>query len=273
MMTTNNTYALDRTAELAVQIKLWREFIWMNILPVICIGGILANSLNIAVFKNRKKLKTSIYYYLLCHSIANLIYLLAAFLYFFGVKRFTTLNGFASKVWDLYIFRTLTAMVAMFMMLIELQVSFKRLLIVSNYSFKRRKIPFFVSLIFIFIFSVISQLSVPFTYDVIRIRDGLFDIKPNALSKTKLLSVLNFASSVFRGILAPLLLLVINLIMAVKYRSRLRKKLNLRTASSNDGNSGYFVKIEITFTVKINLFFIFFRLAFKVKRCVGNNYG
>ena len=111
--------------------------VWHYILPLICFIGVLTNIVNIVVYSNQSQLKNSIYRYMLLHSICALFHVFISFLYFFNKNDILGMGYFKKrsyfyKFFEMYFFISITTLLSLFLILVELTISLKRMLIVLN---------------------------------------------------------------------------------------------------------------------------------------------
>ena len=223
IMTTNGSDESSiRTHVLAT-----KAFVWTYMIPVLCVLGLLTNSINALVFSQRKKLKNSIYRYFIWHSIADLVYLSLCFVRFIlHLERFKYLQAsFYFLLYEFVVYVYFTSCLAILMILIELLIAAKRLLIVTNinltFKLKFRTI--------VVVFSVLSCLA--FTPLLLAFRLTCQDVdcvKWTVVSinssHSQALRNAYFSASIFRGFVAPFLLLAINIALSVKFRKLCQKK-------------------------------------------------
>ena len=216
-----------------------KQFVFKFILPSLCLIGVLTNTINVIVFSRRTHLKNVIYRYLFCHSLVDLLYL------FFCLVRFIVkLDCFSDiylsfwvQVYEAYIYRYFTACLAAFMMLMELIIAFKRLLIIMNirFSLPLRKTIFTCAVFSILLFlpyalslRVIDQRKCQKTVNNIQCLNQsspiLYAITQDNVPCLAILRRLYIIGSVFRAVLAPAALLVINAVIIVKFRKFFARK-------------------------------------------------
>ena len=215
-----------------------RDLVWSYVLPSICLFGILTNSINIFIFKN-KDLKSSMYKYFLLHSIAELCYLLICFVYFCLNSIFLPVdvkNTYPVKLFEMYAYHYLTTVMALYMISIELTISIKRLFIVLNGRLdSSNKLGKFIKILFVF-FIGSALLHSPFllSADILTEPCGqkntsyfCYKMIMNDFGNGQAFKRCNTAVSVYRGIFAPGILLIVNSIMLFKFKKQIRKKRNL----------------------------------------------
>lgn len=237
-----------------------KELTFKYMMPSICMLGVATNIINVVAFSD-KKLKINIYVYMLVHSIGNLFYLLFSFGHFFmkytlGMQK--THTKFIS-LYEGFIFLNLTTMIAIFLINIELFIAFKRLLIVVNYNLKF-KLSFRSVILLFALAGFLLQLPNVFNQTIKSSHQHLESNLSNHSAKARAvlaawLNKTQFISNssidkyydsasqrfnqsmfykftytftmTFRGIIAPCSLLLINVIMAIKLRMRMKIKARL----------------------------------------------
>ena len=240
-----------------IDIAAIKQFVWANILPPLCLIGAFNNSINVAIFVQRKRLKNSIYKYFLWHSVFDLVYLLICFIRFvLMLETFRDIHfSYWMQLFEAYGYIFSTNSLAMLMILIELIIAIKRLLIIMNTSLVFRLK--FRTVIFVCCAIAVS-LSAPFTLSI-RIVDQKYcnftveDIECLNLSEQPLyvmthenvpyqalLKGIYLAASILRGFVAPLALIFINLSIGIKFRQICRRKNYLTTTV----NSSYYRKLR-----------------------------
>lgn len=227
----------------------YKLFIWRFILPPICMVGILTNIVNVVVFSN-KSLKNSIYKFMFVHSIADLAYLTISFFYFF--VKYTLLNNYYSSetflmnLYDLYAYTTLATILAMFMLIIEMLVSIKRLLIVSNINLTlKMKIKWIV--LMCFALSLALNFQLPLGTSIVSAQSNQttnssqrYFIVYNWFGESNWYRYSFTLSSIVRGLIIPIVAFFVNVSMAIKFRSILRRKNLLKNQNSNQSINDFF---------------------------------
>ena len=221
-----------------------KRFVWTFILPSLCLFGIVTNTINFVVFKQRKKLKNIIYRYLLWHSVADIVYLSVCFIRFIiKLDIFSSIHlSYWAQMFEVYAYIYIAGSLAVQMIFIELLIAIKRLLIIMNfnltYKLKFRTVviacvvfvllaltPFPLSL------RVVDQRTCNFTADNLKCsQDSKHPIYAIAHANIFCLSILRsiyYAGSIFRALIAPLLLLTLNIAIAVKFRQMCIRKRSL----------------------------------------------
>ena len=230
-----------------------KNFVWTRILPSVCLIGIVTNIINIIVFSQRKKLQNSIYRYFQWHSIFDLVYLsLCLVRFILKTEAFgDTKSSLWVQIYDVYVYAYITSSLAISMILIELIIATKRLLIIMNFNLTinikfRSVIALCVGLSLVSIISlplslrVVNQKNCNYTVERIRCLNLSADTFGYAITQEKvphvdLLKGLYAGVFVFRGMMAPLILILLNIAIAIKFRKLCAQKKILtrqRPASS-----------------------------------------
>ena len=249
-----------------------KTIIWNHVLPIICLLGLLTNSLNVFVFLS-KKLKNKIYKFMLTHSIASFSYLTVSIVYFGLVNEGSVLFKlfqldqtknpsikYALKFYELFFMRSLTTILAIFMILIELTISFERLSLF--HSGGRKQFPFcfkssssqqdslfqkhtFKLMISIYLlFSLVTQIPFLISMQIgIKYQTGnstlnnitsvSYKIENSKYSKLKAVELLNLSFTLLRGVVFTVLQLTLNINMLIKFRKQMAFKSNLAKARNS----------------------------------------
>lgn len=227
-----------------ININVFKDNVWQYFLPYVCLLAFLFNLINICVFSS-KKLKNPIYNYFLCHSMFECIYAILSFSHFFikhaiKVPSCSYLVNFVEH----YFMNLATTSLAIFLIFIEILISLNRLLVIF-YSRCAYKVHFSLQLIALFgALSVLSQYPV-YKSRTIRLQSNFsssssischqnrsYEIYQNYYIRTKSYKIVYSFMTYFRGLLAPLILMVINTIICIKFRKQIRKKSYLRKSQS-----------------------------------------
>lgn len=244
-----NENELKRTFSIESELLLSiASFVWSYFIPLCCLLGILTNLLNVIIF-SRDNLKNSIYKYLLAYSVADLLYMLISFAYFFGkygfVANYYSIYSYGMRIFELYIFLGLATQLAVFMLLLIVLISLKRLIMVANYT--TIKVHFKSSLFACLSFTLFLNYVFTFGRRIVlidreRIKNpsrlhhnntNMYEILPNEFASTQLFKLLISFASTLRGFILPCLLITLNTLMVYKYRVYLRKKRYLTGGTLN----------------------------------------
>ena len=223
-----------------------RQFVWTYILPSICFIGLFTNATNIIVFAQTKTLKNKIYRYFLSHSIADFIYI-ALCLARFAIKLSDKLHySYWGQIFELIAYRYLTGALPLFMIFLELTIATKRLLMILNINLTIKlkvKTNVFIfgtiSLILLlplaFSTRIVDQNSCKFTYFLSKCSNHSSSVFALTEENVPYVTFLKRTYSVvfsFRGLVAPLVLLLVNIGIIIKFRQHCRKKSILTRSST-----------------------------------------
>ena len=238
---------------------LLREMAWKYFMPLICLLGLVANLINVAVFSNRRKLKNSIYKYLQSHATAELVYFGIAFVHF--ATRLTLNTGFEAnrlaRLYQLYVYLYLNTAFSVYLMLLEILITLKRLFIIANTTKRKRafKFDYFLKLFLLFLVSLLVCGPMLLHKSVNRV-----DIKPSklfvdthcvasfnltqqstatavpfhyALKTTSIgnewaFKLVMFLLFILRGFFLPLVFLFINILIIRKFKQQLQKRAKIK---------------------------------------------
>ena len=215
-----------------------KDFIWKYILPSVCSVGLITNSANVFIFSQRKKLKNSIYKYFLLHSIIDLIYLTLCLGRF--IIKMELISGVVSsyevQLYEVYIYIFFTSSLALTMVLIQLPIATKRLLIIMNIKPKLACVEFRAITLSFILLSLALYVPVCFNFSIVPSAtsdDGetKYVTKRTGINNIIALWIYSF-TSYFRGFVAPLVLLALNIALVVKFRQMAQKKMTLQTEMS-----------------------------------------
>ena len=119
-------------------------------------------------------------------------------------------------------------------MLIAILVSILRLCVVINVK-KKLKIGFKGVLLSVIVLSLFIQLPITISHTIIKLPDGKnssvtrWEVQSTSIGRSYLLKSMHFAVFCFRALFVPILMLIINVTMLVKYKARLNKKLAMKS--------------------------------------------
>lgn len=219
----------------------FKDFIWQYLMPYICLLGFIFNIINIIVFSS-KNLKNPIYKYFMCHSVFECIYALLSFAHYFTkhVIKVPSCSIIVNFI-EFYFINLVTTSIAIFLILIEILIALNRLKAIF-YLKCRSKLDFKPTLIIILLtLSILSQYPV-FKSRSIELQSNSsssnstdfcsenksYTIHSNEFVMSKAYKLTYSAISYFRGLVAPLILLTINIIICVNLKTQMRKKITLK---------------------------------------------
>lgn len=225
------------------QIKL---FIWSYILPPICFLGLSTNLLNVVVFFSLRRAKNKLYRYFLVHSACDLAYLLFSFIFF--MFKTSLSDNYSSFYWvvvyEYVFFLCVTTMMATLMVFIELMISLKRIFLVLNFNLTF-KLKFRTLLALSVLMAIFVHLPMPIALYVKEIRSLIPQGNDSVLGPPKYeLAYDRIAGSAFnsiglsipvtfRGLIAPTLLILMNIILSKKLGKQLNRKREMVGMRSN----------------------------------------
>ena len=219
------------------------------VLPPMCFFCMMTNAANVIVFTQKKKLKSSIYQYLRWHSFVDLLYFIACFIRFvIRSERFKqTHSSYWTQFYELYVYLYFAGSLALLMILIELLVAYKRLLVIVNMKLPTMRsfravvatcvalslvwmIPFPLNL------KLVNQRECNFTTERIRCArhaEQLYALTQENIPNLNIWKNLSAASFFFRGVIAPFILFVLNIFIAIKFRQLCSRKKYLNSSSGS----------------------------------------
>jgi hypothetical protein len=259
----------DKLGPIVLRIK---HFIWLYILPIFCLLGIVSNLLNVAVFSNKRILSMKLYKLMLIHSLLSLIFAFISFFNYSIMKRrrlYVYLTGnhdlYYMKMYELWMMKSFSTILAFISIFVELTISFYLLLIIKNSRQQINRINKYFKLMLIAFVAVSVTSETPYlissTIEITKSASSSwasslkllnqttnhslhqhqpphYHVKLSQYAQLNVLKALNSALSFFQGFLAPLMLLIINLSMITSYRSLISKKLQLTTLITGYCESG-----------------------------------
>jgi hypothetical protein len=204
------------------------------IYPCILLFGTVSNLINIIIFL-KPKFEDPIYNYIIAHSIINFLYCIGC-----GTSMQMSSNHFVSfkitksylfQLYGFYIYNYLTSSMAMLNILIELIVSFQRLLILTNARLCRcvRNTSPFIILIVLTAFSLISYSQELIFFKVnIKANTTLnrYEISENKIGILyfKVYKYISISVSIFRGPICLILVILINTVSWFQFKKYMAKK-------------------------------------------------
>jgi hypothetical protein len=219
----------------------------IGFVQIVKIFGVLSNIVNLIVFSD-PRFKDQIYIYLRAHSIADIFYLACNFVGEYAFVKYYLPNTFTRsylmQLAGLYLTNYFTSCLALFNILIELIVSFQRLLILKNVESckcMRSTTPYLILTLF-FIFSLIVYSQEVIFWLVLPIETismnsknetivgTLYDIGVNSFGINYIDIYDNLALSVqiFRGPVCLVLMIVLNSITWYQFKQYIAKKAKMK---------------------------------------------
>lgn len=222
-------------------------FIYTFIIPVICIFGITTNIINIIVFSN-KELGDMTYKYLKVNACCNICYLSICFFLFMGrCGSFCTIDSSYLGNFYMYFFYSYAKGIpAIMTIIIQILVSVLRLGIVSNK--KMCNLPNFKLTLFgMTIFSAIFYLPYILNKKIIEVEsteyengtnltsinnaDSTYKLGLSTFGSTDVSKWLIIVTTIIRGFISLIIILVIDIVSAVKLKEHLEKKKKIKGKS------------------------------------------
>lgn len=240
-----NQFAINVSVSALSDVYQVKKFVWTFILPNLCLIGLLTNSINVVVFSQRSKLKNSIYRYFQWHSMVDIVYLTICL-----VRLIINLEAFKSvhclywtKIFEAYVYRYVTASLAMFMIFIELIIAAKRLLMIMNITMTvKLKFETVIAGCALMAFASLSPLAASLRVVSAQTRRLTIEVETctgsaqvyiltqDNVPHFEILKRLYMSVLVFRGLIAPLLLLLLNIGIAARFRKLCKNKTGLMTS-------------------------------------------
>lgn len=212
----------------------------LGIYQTISVYGMITNIINIIIFRD-PKFEDPIYIYLIAHSFADLFYLFFVFFSIFSyVSNFflSFVQSYTIMLCGLYLANYLTSCLAIFNILIELIVSFQRLLILINAKYHNyiRNISVRLVLLVLFIFSLLLYVHEIIFYQVYPIErnqtvgSNRYTISENKIGKEhlKIYKTIAICIQFFRGPVCLISMVIINSLTWFHFRKYLDKKSQIK---------------------------------------------
>ena len=222
-------------------------FIYTFVIPCICAFGITTNVINIIVFSN-KEMGDITYKYLKINACSNICYLSICFFLFMGrCGSFCTIDSSYVGVFFMYFFYSYAKGIpAIMTIIIQILVSVLRLGIVSNK--KMCNLPNFKLTMFgMTIFSAVFYLPYILNKKIIEIKtesqfingtnqtmnvESTYKLGLSTFGQTDVSKWLIIVTTSIRGFISLIIILVIDIVSAVKLKEHLEKKKKIKGKSS-----------------------------------------
>jgi hypothetical protein len=226
-------------------VQLFPGIVLMN--PIVCLFGVITNSINIAVFVN-PQLKDPTYRYMLCHSLSNFSYLtILVFSIMSSCGAFCeTSRTFSIRVYSLVFSEYFTSSLALFSILIDINLSLQRYLIISNSRiFKIFRFKMVVPVCFAF--AVAFYLPILSVYQIVPIisqstnQTISFSLVLNSFGRTSFGRFIPIFLTCVRIFLATVVLGIVNILSANKFYRHFKLRKNRMIFPSASGNNFYFL--------------------------------
>ena len=215
------------------------------VLPFICFVGFSTNLINVRIFVDRKSLASSIYNYFMIHSVNECVYLLLTLVYFLSKKAYENELEFNSFYWlkfyEFYILHWFTSMLAIFMLLLEIGISLKRLFIIVNFR-PKVSLNFWLVISMLFAISFVISLPLFFNFSIEASEAGtvrcVYQIAETTSKYNRQLRYIIYLITLVRAPILPIALLLVSIMIIVCMKRRALKhwRLNNRQLSETDHN-------------------------------------
>ena len=209
-----------------------KKFVWTWVLPMLSIFGISSNAINIFVLSvNKTKTKNRLHTYLRIDSIVEFCYLIIVFVHFV-LKIINPQDNYYTVLYEKYLYNYVASSLAFFMLFIKLFITIKRLLITGNHrirckAFKLKSLlAFFFFFSFLFDIPMLIGLSIQFKSEDTRHHGNVslnsFYLSYRMSQTPNEIKTLYYLSASFRGLVAPIMLLIFNMIFLRKLSQRIK---------------------------------------------------
>jgi len=204
---------------------------WDLILRLVVLAiGMLTNTINIAVFLN-KKLKDESYKYMLSNSITNFLYLSVTFIgvFLYNCTYCPSSQTYGAVIYSIGIIFYFSSCLAIFRIVVEIALSVRTYLILTNKSFERFN---YKNILAILLFiSLLYYGQQPFAYGVGELSGPedqvLYTAKANQFGNSpfaKTLIIVQFSVRIF---LAVVVLSTVNCFSVIEFKKKLDARNNL----------------------------------------------
>ena len=238
-----------------------KRLVWTWLLPFLCLFGIGANVINIFIFSIEKgHSKNRLHAYLRIDSLVECCYLVIGLVHFV-LKIINPDANYYIIAYDKYFYNYLASSLAFFMLFIKLFITIKRLLITCNHrirlkAFKlKRLLSYFFFISFLFDIPLLIGLAIqvketsPYTCPVSDVSQNCSTTRyylSYQMSETPYeIKILFYSSSSFRGLVAPIMLLIFNMIFLRKLTQKIKFIRKIVNQTSRKIDSGLLYKGKI----------------------------
>ena len=206
-----------------------KAFVWTWVLPMICLYGLCMNFINILVFsaKRSNNSKNRLHTYLFIDSTVEFVYLFIGLAHFM-LRHSSYKESYYVVTYEKLFYNYLASSLAFFMLFTKLFISLKRIIIVCNRKIRYLrmvKLKNILCLFFLlsFLFDVTFLVGVSITEKKAEHinQSRRFYLSYHKSESSLTIRMFYYISSSFRGLLAPALLLCVNLIFLRKLAQRL----------------------------------------------------
>lgn len=234
------------------------------ILPIINIFSLVTNLISIIIFLS-KKMNHGINHYLLVISISDFIFSLAClFMPFIRCGTFCSFSySYWSKFFELYFYIFITNSCLLFSLLIDIEMTTKKLL---SFSTKLKKFSSFkirenkLRLFFIILSAFCSNVPIYLLSREIKIFgyfvasrnnitsfEPLYDIENNSIGNNNIVKWILFGLTLFKGIFLISILLIINVTVFIKFKIYMENRIKTFGNLNHTGNN-FIMKIYYCLT-------------------------
>lgn len=216
-------------------------------IPIICVFGVIANILNIAVFLN-PKMKDPTFKYMLAISISNFFYAaLLCYGFIIYCDECELNKSYGTQVFKIIANNYVSSSLAIFSNLVEIYLSMQRYFILTNKN-SLQNISYKLVLLIIFLISSLYYINVLFCYDIIkyefvyqdRVLVTSYSTALSDYSRSDFGKIITVAFVMFRIILSTVVLLTINIINLYHFRKRFKQKRQTRLKLKPAAKKGKF---------------------------------
>ena len=233
------------------------QLVLKQLLPLVCLIGILNNTLNIYIFA-RSDLKIVIYKCLLFFSTIELMFVSLSFVYFFGkygyASNFYSIYSYNFRFVELYIMLTLSPILVSLMMLTNIVTAYKRLTLVSIRH--RIRVNAYLVVSVLISLAIALNICIPFGFSIVKISSAHISNRRPALNGTAdyyLIERSDYSRSIWfkihliisaaaRGLIFPICFYALNIYVSMKLRRHARRKSELVSRPINRESNIHILK-------------------------------
>ena len=206
-----------------------KELVWTYFLPLMCLFGMLTNSINYKVFSQRRKmyLRNRMHQYFQFDSAVEFVYLLICLIYFILKSKYFPLLRYHYIVvcYEKYVYFYLATSLAFLMIFLRVFISVKRFLIATHSGIFLKTVHFYKVVLTFALISLVLDLPTIFNIAIVsRVNKTLtaisvfnysstigFELSYKRIESSVILTTLNLSTYTLRGLVAPAVLFMLNI--------------------------------------------------------------
>ena len=212
---------------------------WTFIIPFIGLFGTAINLTSI-ISLTKMEVKNRMYKFMLANSATNCLYtFLCSFVFVLrcGYLCSTDKNSFAVVFYDMFFWEYLTSCLGLLISLNEIVMCLQRYSYIANlesFRFENFEVTFAIFVLA----SLLNYMSRLFSMKIIRV-DNMYQLVNTSFRATTFGMTLEICASVVRGPLVLVIVVIINILTALKFVEMIKKKRSLKKLILNEGKSTF----------------------------------